>query len=142
MLRAGAEVGILDLDVVLDRSSIALEYLHHRRHTQTNVLGPSAFWMGVVEPAAGIEDTQFIEGCVADHVGASGRPVQARIMNRDESAVGGEVEVVLDAIRAHLECEVVRGDRVLRSMPRRSAMSDVEHAARRPNTAARRAFFP
>ena len=52
--------------------------------------------------------------------------VQRPVVHDDEHAVAGDLQVLLDVVRAELDRAVVRGERVLRAGARRAAVGDDE----------------
>src|SRR5262245_16611857 len=85
----------------------------------------------MVEPAADVAGLDLREGLLDDEALAvlgrtPRRPIERRVVERDENAVPGQLQVLLDVVGAQLDGEVVRRDGVFRRVAGGAAVTNRE----------------
>ena len=116
-------IGRLGLDVVVDGLAVLLEDLLEGRDLLARPLG--------TEPLAGAAGLDLGEGLGVDGAGAVlGRTahgaVQGPVVQHHEHTVAGDLQVLLDVVRAEGQGAVVGGERVLRPGAGGATMPDVQ----------------
>jgi hypothetical protein len=122
---------VLDLD---ERQTLARPHPREdfckQGNAQARVTFPGAAWKPAIEPGTRIEPAQHTDPMFVHPTAAGGRALEVSVVDDHGNAVGRELNVEFDSVRALAQSQVERRERVLRRFARRAPVADLE---RRPH---------